>query len=123
MIDLKLRFILFVMVFSSMFIMINMIRKNKLELKYALTWLLTGMIMIIILLVPSLLFRISNLLGIEVPSNMLFTFGLFFLLLLTFGLTISNSRNSKRIRVLTQEIAVLKLMLEHQQDKITRNER
>ena len=85
---------------------LGLIKKNKLELKYALSWLFPELGMLIITLIPNLLNVISKVLGIYNEINMLFFLGFVFIILVIFSLTMSLSRNSERVRKMAQEIAL-----------------
>ncbi len=85
---------------------LGLIKKNKLELKYALSWLFLELGILIITLIPNLLNVISKVLGIYTEINMLFFLGFVFIILVIFSLTMSLSRNSERVRKMAQEIAL-----------------
>ena len=85
---------------------LGLIKKNKLELKYALSWLFLEVGILIITLIPNLLNVISKALGIYNEINMLFFLGFVFIILVIFSLTMSLSRNSERVRKMVQEIAL-----------------
>ena len=85
---------------------LGIIKKNKLELKYALSWLFLELGILIITLIPNLLNVISKVLGIYNEINMLFFLGFVFIILVIFSLTMSLSRNSERVRKMAQEIAL-----------------
>ncbi|MCX8131250.1 MAG: DUF2304 domain-containing protein [Clostridia bacterium] len=90
----------------------NMVRNKRLELKYALTWMLTSFSFIILSVFPEVLYFVSAVLHIELPVNTLFLSVIFFLLVIVFTLTIALSRNANRVKTLTQEIGILKLKIE-----------
>ncbi len=85
---------------------VQMIKKRKLELKYALSWL--GAILFVFLFdcFPILLNKLSSFLGIWAPVNMIFFLGFCFALLIIFILTVTLSRMSERVRKLSQAIAL-----------------
>lgn len=85
---------------------INMIRRRRLELKYALSWLIAIVFVLVLDCFPSLLTRISRVLGIWAPVNMIFFLGFCFSLLIIFTLTVTLSRMSERIRKLSQAVAL-----------------
>lgn len=85
---------------------LGLIKKNKLKLKYALSWLFLELGILIITLIPNLLNVISKVLGIYNEINMLFFLGFVFIILVIFSLTMSLSRNSERVRKMAQEIAL-----------------
>lgn len=93
-----------------------MVHRKKLNLKYALLWILAGVIVLIMDIFPGILGKISGFLGIELPINMLFFMGFCFSLLLVFGLTIKVSKISDEVKRLTQELAILKYGIEEQDD-------
>ena len=84
---------------------LNMIRKRKLELKYALVWLIVLAILFIFALMPEKLQEIATTLGIYSPINMIFFLGFVFSLAIIFVLTVTVSRLSARIRRLAQMVA------------------
>lgn len=89
------------------FIMIvNMIKKRNLELKYALSWLAAMFFVFIFDCFPVLLNKLSAMLGIWAPVNMIFFLGFCFALVIIFILTVTLSRMSERVRKLSQAIAL-----------------
>jgi len=91
---------------------INMVRTKKLELKYALIWILTSLSFIIMSVFPGTVFMVARILEVEVAANALFLCIIFLLLLMVFALTVAVSRHADRIKKLTQELALLKAELE-----------
>lgn len=102
----RIKVIIVLLIFLGLVKIISLIKKGALELKYALTWLLLSIGLVLIVLLPGLLTKISNLLGIYDATNMVFFVGIIFLIVIIFGLTMSLSRNSDRVRQLTQAIAL-----------------
>lgn len=91
---------------------INMVRTKKLELKYALIWILTSASFIIMSVFPQTVFFIAGLLEVETAANAIFLCIIFLLLLMVFALTVAVSRQSNRIKRLVQEVGLLKAELE-----------
>lgn len=87
-------------------LILNMVRKRKLELKYALPWLAGAFLLLIVDVFPVILFRVSVIIGVATPVNTLFLVAFCFIITLIFVLTITVSRMSERIRKLTQIIAM-----------------
>lgn len=83
-------------------IMLNMVRKRKLELKYALSWIICAIVLVVLTCVPSLLIELADFLGIYSPVNMIFFLGFIFMLIIVFTLTISLSRVTEKVRRLAQ---------------------
>ena len=89
-----------------------LIRERKLREKYALLWLFTRML-IILLTVSRRLLEIAALsVGIYYPPSLLFLVGVLFLLMVNIGHSVSLSRLSENNRKLAQEMALLKKELE-----------
>ena len=87
---------------------INMVRTKKLELKYALIWIVTSLSFIIMSVFPEVVFMVARVLEVEVASNALFLCIIFLLLLMVFALTVAVSRQAGRIKRLVQEMGILK---------------
>ena len=100
--------------FSSIFILvilftiIYIVRKDKISVKYALVWLFAGVILFIFVLFPSIMNFISTLLGFEVGSNMIFAGLIAMLIFINIALTVIVSGQSSKIRLLIQEVSMLK---------------
>lgn len=102
----KLQVVIAFVVIIALSVIINMIRKKRLELRYALAWLIVGIGIFILDCFPQLITWLANKLGIASPINMLFFLGFCFSLMIIFVLTIAVSRTSIRIKQLAQEIAL-----------------
>ena len=94
-------------------IVINMVSKYKLDLKYSLLWLLLSLTFIVISFFPSLVYLVSKLLSIETPANALFLMGILFALSMIFSLTIALSRSSNKVKLIKKELGILKLEVEN----------
>lgn len=104
---LRLQVIVGVLIVLSILVIGNMVRKRKLELKYALVWFLVGGVVLLFDVFPQLLNVIAQMLGVGAPVNMLFFLGFVFSLLIIFTLTLSMSKMSEKVKRLTQEVALL----------------
>ncbi len=76
--------------------------KNAFSLKYALIWLLTSTIMLILGIFPEILSYIAHALGFEVPSNALFTLLLGFIIVILLQQTAIVSQQAEKIRFLSK---------------------
>lgn len=112
MISLELHLILFCLIILADLFLIKMITKNKLELKYALLWLLLGIILLLMVFIPNLVMFLAQILGIDTPTNALFLFGILILLAITFSLTVALSRATNKIKDLAQELGIIKYEFE-----------
>lgn len=90
----------------------EMLRRHRLREKYAVIWFILAIGALGTAVVPSLLTAVSNALGLQVPSNLVF----FVASLVLLGLTLQHSfelgRGEERIRTLAEEVALLHLRLD-----------
>lgn len=92
--------------------MTKMIKQKKLDLRDALVWYGISLVILILDAFPQILSALSLMLGIRLPSNMVFMLAILLLIVMAFALTTSISRVSSNVRTLTQEVALLKKELE-----------
>lgn len=104
--NLRLRIIIAVIIIAALCVLINMIRKKHLEIKYALSWLFVGIGVLLFDCIPGLMEWLSALLGIASPVNMLFFLGFCFSIVIIFTLTVAISRMSVRLKKLAQEVSL-----------------
>ena len=104
--NLRVQIIVGVIVSLALCVIVNMIRKKQLELKYALTWLGVGIVILILDCFPQLITWLAVKAGVAKPVNMLFFLGFCFSLVIIFVLTVTVSRMSNKIKQLAQEIAL-----------------
>jgi len=89
-------------------IILELIRRRYLRERYALIWILSGFLFLLLSMRTDFLDRISGFLGFTVPANALFFFGILFLILIVLGLSVITSRLAEKNKVLTQEVVLLK---------------
>lgn len=106
MMTLKLQIVIAIAILAILAVLVNMIRKRSLELKYALVWMMVLAALLIFDCAPVLLNIVSNFLGIYAPVNMIFFLGFRFSLLIIFSLTVALSRLSNSVRTLDQMVAL-----------------
>ncbi|GGD87515.1 DUF2304 domain-containing protein [Paenibacillus nasutitermitis] len=117
MITLKLQILLFSGSIVCFFVLVNLIRKYRLELKYSMLWLFIMLVVLILSVFPNAFVLISNVMGIEMPVNALFLLVSFILILIMFSLTATVSRSTIKIKEMSQEIGLLKYQIEQLESK------
>lgn len=105
---LRFQIIIGVVLVLAMLLILQQVRKNKLNLRFALLWLVLGVLMLVIDIFPEIITFAASTLGLELASNLLFFLGICFTLILVFGLTLKVSKLSDEAKRLTQEVALLK---------------
>jgi len=93
---------------------INLMRTRRLKEEYALLWLLAALTLVATPILINPLDAIAFFLGIEYPPALFLGLGIVGLLLIIFQLSLVISKFSDQIRVLTQEVAILRSRLEKQ---------
>ncbi len=93
-------------------IVLEMLRRKTLREKYAVLWLVVGTGSLILGGFPRLLETSAEVLGVEVPSNLLFAIGLVFLVGVCLHLSWELSVVEDETRVLAEEVALLRAAVE-----------
>ncbi len=107
MIPSHLRVTLIIVVVSYFLVILYFLKQKALNLKYTLLWLVAGGVMGILVVVPELLTRLIRIFGIQDNMNGLFLFCIGFIILILLSLTSIASRQNRKLRTLTQELAIL----------------
>lgn len=89
-------------------IIVELLRRRQLTEKYASIWLLVGAAIMVLAIWPGLLATVSDLVGIAVPSNLLFFGAGFVLLFVCLQLSREASRLEEETRTLAEELALLR---------------
>ncbi len=99
-------FFIVVSVFFNV-IIVAMLKKGRLDLKYSLLWIFAGLALLVISIFPDVLYALSALMGIHSPMNALMFFAIIFLLMMVILLTtVVSALRSKLIR-LCQVVSIL----------------
>ena len=91
---------------------LNLVRTKKLKEEFALLWLLTAVVLVLTPLFIDYLDMIAYALGIEYPPALIFLLAIISLLLILFQFSMRISRFSEQIKVLVQELALLRAQVE-----------
>lgn len=118
MMTVKLQIVIGVAILVIFAILVNMIRRRSLELKYAMSWLAVLFALFVFDCAPWLLNVVSNFMGIYAPVNMIFFLGFCFSLLIIFSLTVALSRLSNSVRTLDQIVALNEKRLEELEQEL-----
>jgi hypothetical protein len=91
---------------------INMVRTRRLQERYALLWLLAGLTLTVAPLLAPWLDRLAYALGFAYTPALLLMLAVVGLLLLIFQLSLSLAHGNEQLKVLTQEVGLLRQELE-----------
>lgn len=97
-------------------VILAMVKKKQLTMRYSLLWICLSITMLICALFPQIVYLFSNFVGFMTPSNFLFFVAIFFLLAISLSLTVIVSRQQRRITTLIQQLAIERYA-RHQNDE------
>ena len=97
--------LIFGAVLMTYFIM-KKIRQSKLQIEYAIFWIIFSVVLLIFSLFPFLVAMMTRAIGMELPVNFIFLFFILILILKAFFQTIETSALENKVRNLTQRLAI-----------------
>jgi len=103
----RARVLVVVLSVAILLFVINLVRTKKLKEEFALLWLLSAIVLVIASLAVDLLDFISYAVGIEYPPAFMFLIALLGVSFILFQFSLSISKFSEQIKVLTQDLAIL----------------
>jgi hypothetical protein len=99
----------------------ELLRRRQLSEKYAVLWLVVGLLLLVLTIFPGLLGSLSAVAGVEVPSNLLFFTAIVFLIGVALHLSWELSRLEDETRKLAEDLAILRLDVEEQGKQLRRS--
>jgi len=88
-------------------VILELIRSRRLQERYALLWLLTGIVILILSAWRGLLAKLADLVGIAYPPSALFVLASFFVLTVLLHYSTVISQLADQNRILAQRLAIL----------------
>ena len=82
------------------------IRQSKLQIEYAIFWIIFSGILLVFSLFPFLVAMMTRMIGMELPVNFIFLLFILILILKAFFQTIETSALEGKVRNLTQRLAI-----------------
>ena len=101
-----LRVILIASSLAMLAFVIRKVKKSKMQIEYTVFWVLFGVLLLFISLVPQIVYFFFNLIGIQSPTNLVLAFIIFILVIKQFLMTIEISQLEVKIKELVEEIAL-----------------
>ena len=105
--DISLKIFAFIVILFYFVVVLGFLRKKKFDLKYSLLWLLAGIIMFLVVAFPNFIICVTGKMGIKVASNGIFAICILLEIVIMISMTAALSDFANRIKVLTQNIAIL----------------
>ena len=106
--NINLKVFLILLIIFQFVLTIWSVKEKKLTMRYASFWIFLSIIMLLVVLFPKVVFSLSNFIGFKVTSNMIFILCFFFLFYISFIITTTLSIQNRKIKLLIQELSMLK---------------
>ena len=106
--SLNLRVLLILFSISLFILILNFLSKNKIPIRYSLFWIISSILIFIVGAFPEFVGMFTSIVGFETTSNFVIGIILSMLLVITLILTIIVSKQKKQIKLLIQEVSLLK---------------
>lgn len=100
------RILLIVVSLLTTYYILKRIRQSKLQIEYAIFWILFSGVLIIFSLFPWLVSLFTRMIGMQLPVNFIFLLFIFVLMVKMFFMTIELSTLENKVKDLTQELAL-----------------
>jgi hypothetical protein len=97
-------------------VILELIRSRRLQERYALLWLLTGIVILVLSAWRGALSSLADLVGIAYPPSALFVLASLFILLVLLHYSTVISKLSDQNRILAQRLALLEHRLREHDD-------
>lgn len=102
----------FILSLAIVGVVFEMLRRKKLREKYAALWLIVGIGTLVLAAFPRLLTIVTELAGVQLPSNLLFIISILLLLGVCLHLSWEISVVEDETRALAEEVAILRALME-----------
>lgn len=96
---------------------VRKIRYSKLQIEYAIFWIILSFLLILISIFPVLVTLPTNIIGMQAPVNFVFLVIIFILLIKAFMQTIEHSQLENKLNDLAQKIAIDEKLNREKQEK------
>lgn len=108
---------LLVVAFLLILIVLIVLRKGRMPIKYSLVWLFPAGIILILAIVPEFFSFFANIFGFQTISNLIVGILFVLLLLVVMALTVLIAGQTTKINLLIQEISLLKTKVKKLENK------
>lgn len=116
--DTTQRILLIIITGGLLLLVLELVRRKRLLERYALLWLFSAVVLIVLAAWRGLLTTISFAIGIHYPPSLLFALASGFALLLLLHFSLTNSRLTDQNKVLAQRLALLQRRIEEQEHRL-----
>ena len=111
------RFFIIILSFVVLAVVINFIRKKKLRVDYAILWVITGLVLIILPLINNYLDRFAYSIGVYYPPALIYVFAILFIIMILLDFSIRISKLSEQNKNLIQDLGILREKVKEMEKK------
>lgn len=104
----NLRILLVLFSILLFWIMLKLLSKNKVPVRYSLLWIMSSILIFVVGAFPDFVGIFTGLIGFQTTSNFVIGIILVLLLIITLILTVIISTQNRKIKMLIQEVSMLK---------------
>ena len=101
-----LRIILFVLAVVTAWWILSKIRRLKVKMEDAIFWIFVAVVLCTLSLFPEIVYKLTDVIGVMSPANLVFLIVIFILLEKVFTLSIIVSQLEEKVAVLSSEVAL-----------------
>jgi hypothetical protein len=103
-------------------VLFELLRRRHLREKYAVMWALVAVGVLVLTIFPGLLTVASDLVGVDVPANLLFFLASLVLMVLTLQHSYELGRLEDKTRTLAEELAIVRMELDELRPRVERHD-
>lgn len=113
--DLNLKIFLTFLLLVGIISIYKTIKKKKLSMKFGMFWTIIFCFMLVLIIFPNIIEKLSQLLGFKEAPNMLFLIAIFILFYIIFVIYTTITKLSEANKSLIQELSILKKEIENRE--------
>ncbi|RKY76717.1 hypothetical protein DRQ15_01390 [candidate division KSB1 bacterium] len=117
--DPKARILIAFLSICLLFLILNLIRRKRLKEEYALLWLITGVILVLVPLFSDYIDQVAHFFGVYYEPGLIFAIAILCLLVILFHYSVIISKLTEQNKVLIQDLALLRKKLEDLEAKLS----
>lgn len=115
--QINLRIFLIVSICVYLGIILTMLRRKNMDLRYALVWIFSGFVMLLVSVFPDIIYWIAKIIGVVDSVNIVFVLEGIFVLMILLSITAIVSHLNGRVRALTQSVSIMEKRIRELENK------
>ena len=119
---LDLQIFLIILVALYALVILSLLKKQKMDIKYSLIWLLSAVVLIIFVIFPQIVAAAASAIGIDAPVNLIYIVAGLFMIMIIMSLTVIVSGLKNKIKILSQKQGLLEKRLREIENKVNGRE-